>query len=186
MYARPGAFGGHVHAHAGAGYAGLEMLELVADAAQAAQAASDDASPDPGSPQGEWLTDDGSPPRDEPAAPPAQPRIVALPPHASAPGTTTERPRPFNLGGAYGAIARINLSDCEEQGLASGYGHVTLTFEESGSPGTVGVDLPQGSASGSRSCVERAFHAVRVAPFDGTQVNVRRVFHVTDTATRSL
>jgi hypothetical protein len=42
----------------------------------------------------------------------------------------------------------------------------------------VSIEMPAGSTPASRACVEEAFRAVRVAPFDGAPVNVQRAFFV--------
>jgi hypothetical protein len=87
-------------------------------------------------------------------------------------------PTRFDLGGAYGALAGVELDPCKAQGLAAGYGRVTVPFEPDGTPGRVAVEMPAGSAPAAHACIEEAFRAVRVAPFDGKPVNVRRAFFV--------
>jgi hypothetical protein len=87
-------------------------------------------------------------------------------------------PTRFDLGGAYGVLAGVELDPCKAQGLAAGYGRVTVPFEPDGTPGRVAVEMPAGSAPAAHACIEEAFRAVRVAPFDGAPVNVRRAFFV--------
>jgi hypothetical protein len=55
---------------------------------------------------------------------------------------------------------------------------VVLGFGTDGVPARVGLELPAGSAPASQACVESAFQAVQVAPFDGSAMTVRRQFYV--------
>jgi hypothetical protein len=82
----------------------------------------------------------------------------------------------FDLGGAYGALANVDLGACKAAGLGTGYGKVTLAFAPDGRAAAVGVDLPAGSSPAARACVEQAYRAVTVSPFDGSPVNVSRAF----------
>lgn len=132
---------------------------------------------DTNNPQHEWTTDDGSPPSDTPAS---TWELRPIPPHlpASAADTRVDKDRPFDLGAAYGALAHVDLDACKDHGLSAGYGRVTLGFANDGTPAGVGVDLPDGSKPEARACVEQAFQAVRVAPFEGAGASVRRAFFV--------
>jgi hypothetical protein len=89
-----------------------------------------------------------------------------------------ENTRPFDRGDAYGAMANVDLDACKADGLVTGYGRVVLGFRGNGAPASVSVEMPQGSTTGARSCVESAFGKVRVAPFDGDAVTVQRSFFV--------
>ena len=131
----------------------------------------------PDNPQREWTTTDGSEDDDDESAPAA---AGPVPPHmpASAADRRVEHRARFDLGGVYGALAHVELAPCKAMGLTPGYGRVTLAFEHDGAPVGVGVDLPAGSAPAAETCVQRAFGAVRVAPFDGAPVSVRRAFFV--------
>jgi hypothetical protein len=96
------------------------------------------------------------------------------PASASAPA-----PKPFDLGGAYGAIAQVDLASCKAEGLAPGYGHVVLGFLPDGSVGGVAVQLPPSSSPWAHACVESALRGVRVSPFAGDQpATVRRELYV--------
>jgi hypothetical protein len=108
-----------------------------------------------------------------------------VPPHeaASEAERRVERRAPFALAATYGALGHVDLEPCKVQGLAAGYGHVVLAFANDGTPASVGVDLPAGSAPRAHACVEEAFRAVRVAEFDGRPVKMRRAFFVVDSAT---
>jgi hypothetical protein len=122
-------------------------------------------------PEREWLTSDGSPPGDPDLS------VTPAPPVALA---SVARPgeRRFDLGGAYAALSRVDLTDCREDGLARGYGRALVAFADDGSAIGVGLELPVGSAPDARACVEDAFRRASVAPFDGDTVNVRRAFYV--------
>jgi hypothetical protein len=132
-------------------------------------------------PQREWTTDD-DPPVDDGERSTAG-LVRPIPPHvpASAADRRVDRPHVgFDLGGAYGAIEQADLEPCNAQGLAAGYGRVIVAFEPDGAVVGVAIALPPGSAPTAQACVEQAFRAVRVAPFEGAPVNVRRAFFVKD------
>jgi hypothetical protein len=87
--------------------------------------------------------------------------------------------RPFDLGGAYAAIGRVDLSSCKVTGLAPGYGRVEVGFMVDGAVGGVALELPSASSPAARSCVEEAYRTVRVPGFAGEQpATVRRDFFV--------
>ena len=123
----------------------------------------------------EWTTEDDGPDDDDAASEAALAHVPLDVPPPPAPVVVPAR---FDLGGAYGALTRVDLGPCKAQGLAPGYGRVVLGFEPDGAPAGVAVEMPPGSSPIARACVERAFRAVRVAPFDGAPVNVRRPFFV--------
>jgi hypothetical protein len=112
--------------------------------------------------------------------PDPEPRIESVPVGPQAPvdlqphPATARVPRPFDLGGAYAAMSRVELTACKEAGIAPGYMHVDLELEPDGSVGSVAVQLHAATAA-ARSCVQHAFAGVRVEPFDGDQpVHVQR------------
>ncbi len=132
---------------------------------------------DDGSPQAEWTE------MDDPGAEPMVAVDTAprpIPPHlpASAADHRVERHIAFDLGGAYGALAGVDLGTCKAAGLGAGYGKVTLAFDPDGRTAGVGIELPAGSSPGAAACVEQAYGAVTVAPFDGSPVSVSRAFFV--------
>jgi hypothetical protein len=116
--------------------------------------------------------------------PDPEPRIERVPTGTQVPvdlqprPATKPAPRPFDLGGAYAAMAKVDLTTCKEAGVAPGYGHVELEVLPDGTVGGVMVQLHAATAGG-RACAEQAFRGVRVAPFDGEQpVRVQRDFFV--------
>ena len=154
------------HAVTSFAFATTELVESAEDLAQANQ-----------NPEQEWTEADDTAP-EEPGSVNTAPRPI--PPHlpASAADHRVDTAARFDLGGAYGALAGIDLSSCKAQGLAPGYGRVVLAFAPDGAAAGVGVDLPAGSSPAARACVEQAFGAARVSPFDGAPTNVRRTFFV--------
>jgi hypothetical protein len=130
--------------------------------------------------QREWLTEDGSHPApEEPELPPETQAALAsvplaVPPH---PGRVSEPVR-FDLAGAYQELAAVDLEGCKAEGLAPGYGRVVVSFRPDGVPATVVFAPPPDSEMRAYKCVEKAFRAVRVAPFDGSPVMLRRPFFV--------
>ncbi len=130
-------------------------------------------------PEAEWTTADTQPDEDDEGSTAGM--VRPIPPHmpASVADQRVEQEKVgFDLGAAYGAIAQVDLDPCRDRGLAPGYGRVIVAFDRGGSAVGVGIDLPAGSAPTAHACVEQAFRAVRVAPFDGAPVNVRRAFFV--------
>jgi len=158
----------------------LAAAELFTAAAVVAATAS---SHEPsGNPQSEWTTEEG-PGDDGPAAddaPPLRVRLGPVPPHErpSAADTRVESHTQFDLGGAYAALAHVDLDACKVQGLAPGYGKVRIAFDHGGAASSVRATLPSGSSAAAQACVEAAFKQVQVARFDGTQATVRRAFFV--------
>lgn len=152
--------------HPGFGRAAVATAMLACDVAQAsadvqaAQNAADEAS------------------EDEYATAPVFVPYVPPPPADEADHRVERTPTRFDLGSAYSAVAQVDVGACKADGLAAGYGRVVLGFESDGAPTGVALELPAGSAPASRACVEQAFRRVRVAPFDGTAVSVRRSFYV--------
>jgi hypothetical protein len=163
------------HGTARPGHVALLGLAAAADIAEIIG----DSDEDDGNPEREWTTEDGSPPDNEGDAY----RLLGAPETfhtvpASADPHPPDKTRPFDLGGVYGEVGRVDLETCKANGLATGYGRVVLYFENAGVPTGVSIELPAGSAPEARACVEDAFRKVRVVPFDGAPVNVRRVFYV--------
>jgi len=131
-------------------------------------------------PEQEWTTADEPSGEDE-DEPSTAGMVRPIPPHmpASAADQRVEKQLVgFDLGGAYGAIAHVDLDPCKAVGLAPGYGRVIVAFEAGGAPVGVGVALPAGSAPAAHACVEQAFRDIRVTPFEGAPVNVRRGYFV--------
>ena len=165
----------HVHRHDPVGGV-LAAAYLAASIAELAEATADTRATGGGEDVDPALDNTGDAarllgPRLPAALPPPPPSAAhAEPAHAEAP--------PFDLGGAYGAIAHVDLSPCSSQGLARGYGHVELEFGNDGAPARVGLEMPAGSDPAARACVEESFSRVRVAAFDGAQASVRRAFYV--------
>jgi hypothetical protein len=128
------------------------------------------------SPEREWTTENGDPLDDDGSTEEALAHVpLAVPPPGDPPAPL---PTKFDMGGAYGALSHVDLAACKEQGLRAGYGRVLLGFEPDGRPVGVSIEMPAGSTPEARSCVEQAFRTVRVAPFEGAPVNVRRAFFV--------
>jgi hypothetical protein len=132
-------------------------------------------------PQAEWTTEEG--PGDDPTPPdepPLRVRVGPIPPHEqpSAADTRVESRTAFDLGGAYSALAQVDLTPCKAQGLAAGYGRVEIAFANAGTPASLNVSLPAGSSASAQACVDDAFKRVQVARFDGSRATVRRSFFV--------
>jgi hypothetical protein len=160
----PRAFRGSAHVAAG-------LLDAVLLGAEIADAVG----PTTSGPEREWTTDDGEPSDNDGDA---QRLLGPQTFHTVPPAPPPRESRAFDLGGAYGQIAQVDVGECKADGLAPGYGRVLLGFGTDGAPVDVGVEIPAGSTQASRACLENAFRKIRVAPFDGATANVRRAFYV--------
>ena len=129
-------------------------------------------------PQREWVTEHDVVVPDDADDVDTQEALAHVPLIVPPPPAPVVVPTRFDLGGAYGVLAGVDLDVCKAQGLQAGYGRVTVPFEPDGTAGRVAIEMPAGSAPAAHACVEEAFRAVRVAPFDGVPVNVRRAFFV--------
>jgi len=88
-------------------------------------------------------------------------------------------PRAFDLSAAESSVAAVDVDACKDEGLATGYGHATVAFAPDGTVHAVALDLPAGTSSNARTCIETAFRTPHVAAFSGDRVmNVRRSFYV--------
>jgi hypothetical protein len=87
--------------------------------------------------------------------------------------------RAFDAGHAYATIAQVDLDECRDRGLATGYAHALMTFAPDGHVANVALELPPPSTRDAYWCVDQALRTARVSPFDGQQTaTVRRAFYV--------
>lgn len=84
--------------------------------------------------------------------------------------------RPFDRAGANAALARVNLQPCVRPGGPSGAGRITVVFAPTGVVVSAVVDGGDFSVTAVGACISARFRGVRVAPFDGGPVSVRRTF----------
>ncbi len=110
-------------------------------------------------------------PEDDPSAP-------ATPPAAP----RSDRPPPdlvlFSLGAGHGALGRIDLGPCKEQGLQAGYLHMRVTFRRSGRIVRAAVESLAEPPSEALACISEQLEVAMVPVFDGDDVTLSRTFFV--------
>jgi hypothetical protein len=109
------------------------------------------------------------------AAPPL--RIEALPPPA-APQVEDPGARPFDVGAAHAALAKINVADCWPAGAVRGYGKARITFRPDGQVSLIEITNPVEGQPPDRACVSERFGAASVPPFRGVPTPVATTYFV--------
>jgi hypothetical protein len=109
---------------------------------------------------------------DEPTAEP-QAYLPASPKDRPAPD-----PVPFRLGAGRGALGRVDLGACREQGLPVGYLHVRVTFRRTGRVVHAAVESPEAPPPEALSCVGEQLEAALVPAFDGGDVTLSKSYFV--------
>jgi hypothetical protein len=110
-------------------------------------------------------TDEGSP---SPPAPPVAPRPDRPPPD----------PVLFSLGAGHGALGRVDLRPCKEEGLQPGYLHMRVTFRHSGRIVRAALESPIEPPSEALACISEQLEVAMVPVFDGDDVTLSRTFFV--------
>jgi hypothetical protein len=107
--------------------------------------------------------------------------VVALP------ASERDRPSPgptfFRLGAGRGTLARLDLGQCSDLGLPSGYMRMRVTFHPNGrvSHAAVQSDMPPSRAA--LACIGHQLMSISVPPFDGRAVTLSRTLYVAGGAT---
>ncbi|MBV9949159.1 MAG: hypothetical protein JOZ69_20085 [Myxococcales bacterium] len=84
----------------------------------------------------------------------------------------------FRLGAGYGALGRLDLSTCREQGLQPGYVHVRVTFRHSGRVVRAAVESSVAPPQGALDCIGEQLEWAMVPVFDGGDVTLSKSFFV--------
>lgn len=126
----------------------------------------------------------------EPAPEPREVRSIDVPDEGSddaepnvvvaAPPATPKRAEPilFHLGAGYGALGRLDLATCREQGLQAGYLHVRVTFRDSGRVVRAAVESPIAPPPEALACIGEQLRVAMVPTFEGGDVTLSRSFFV--------
>ncbi len=94
-----------------------------------------------------------------------------------------DRPRPdpvpFRLGAGRGALGRLDLEPCREQGLPQGYLHVRVTFRHNGHVVHAAVESPAAPPNEALACIGEQLQAMAMVPaFDGGDVTISKSYFV--------
>jgi hypothetical protein len=93
-----------------------------------------------------------------------------------------DRPPPepifFSLGAGHGALGRVDLGPCRDQGLPSGYLHMRVTFRHSGRVVRAAVESPTEPPSEALACIGAQLEMAMVPVFDGDDVTLSKGFFV--------
>lgn len=83
---------------------------------------------------------------------------------------------PFDRGAAAAALAGVNPAACKKPDGPTGSGHVTVTFEPSGSVSSAVVDSGPYPGTPVGGCIAGKYRGARVPPFGGSSVKVGKSF----------
>jgi hypothetical protein len=84
----------------------------------------------------------------------------------------------FRLGAGYGALGRVDLAPCRNQGLQAGYLHMRVTFQESGRVARAVVESPVAPPPEALACVGEQLKLAMVPVFEGGVVMLSKSFFV--------
>jgi len=84
----------------------------------------------------------------------------------------------FALGAGYGALGKIDLSACRDEGLPAGYWHVRVTFGPSGRIVHASVESPVAPSREALACVADRLTGPTVPRFDGHGVTLSKSIFV--------
>jgi hypothetical protein len=104
---------------------------------------------------------------------------AGAPPRASRADHPPPDPVPFRLGAGRGALGRLDLAPCREQGLPQGYLHVRVTFRHNGRVVHAAVESPASPPDEALSCIGEQLQTVAMVPaFDGGDVTISKSYFV--------
>jgi len=84
----------------------------------------------------------------------------------------------FRLGVGYGAVGRIDLAPCREQGLDPGYVHMHVTFGVNGAVSRAVVESPTRPSPEALGCLGRQLEAIAVPVFEGGDVTLSKSLYL--------
>jgi hypothetical protein len=84
----------------------------------------------------------------------------------------------FHLGAGYGALGRVDLALCRDQGLQVGYLHLYVTFRVDGRIVRAVVESPVAPPPDALACIGEQLKVSMVPVFDGGDVTLSRSFFV--------
>lgn len=83
---------------------------------------------------------------------------------------------PFDRGAAAAALGGVNVASCKKPDGPTGSGHVTVTFDPSGSVSSAAVDGGPFPGTPVGGCIAGKFRGARVPAFGGSPVKVGKSF----------
>jgi hypothetical protein len=84
----------------------------------------------------------------------------------------------FALGAGYGALGRIDLGPCKDQGLQPGYLRLRVTFRGSGRVVRAAVESPVAPPAPALACIGGQLEAAMVPGFEGGDVTLSKTLFV--------
>jgi hypothetical protein len=84
----------------------------------------------------------------------------------------------FHLGAGYGALGRVDLTPCREQGLAPGYLHMRVTFRNSGRVVRAAVESPVAPPDDALACIGEQLEMSMIPEFEGGDVTLSKSLFV--------
>jgi hypothetical protein len=106
------------------------------------------------------------------------PTAAPLPLRASPADHPPPDPVPFRIGAGHGALGRVDLAPCREQGLQPGYVHMRVTFRRDGRVVHASVEAPAPPPPEALDCIGEQLELAMVPVFDGRDVTLSRSFFV--------
>ncbi len=121
-----------------------------------------------------------------PAPPPAPTKPLTLEEQmrktsgTAAPVATAETPQggAFDRAAASGSLNAVNISGCKKPDGPTGAGHVSVTFDPSGSVSTAIIDGGDFPGTPVGGCIAGKFRSAHVPPFSGSPVKVGKSFNL--------
>jgi hypothetical protein len=87
-------------------------------------------------------------------------------------------PVPFRLGAGRGALGRVDLGPCVDDGLPPGYVHMRVTFRSSGRVVHAAVESAAAPTPEALECIGEQLEVAMVPVFDGGDVTLSRSYFV--------
>jgi hypothetical protein len=84
----------------------------------------------------------------------------------------------FSLGAGHGALGRVDLAPCRQEGLPPGYLHLSVTFRHSGRVVRAAVASPTEPPSEALACIGEQLEIAMVPVFDGDDFTLSKSFFV--------
>jgi hypothetical protein len=106
-----------------------------------------------------------------------EPAVVVEEP-AAAPVRHGPDPVFFRMGAGYGALGRVDLSPCRNEGLPAGYLRLHVTFHVSGRVVRAAVESATTPPSEALSCISEQLELAMVPAFEGGEVTLSKSFFV--------
>ncbi len=84
----------------------------------------------------------------------------------------------FHLGAGYGALGRVDLTPCRDQGLERGYLRMRVTFLNRGQIARASVEAKAAPPAEALTCIGEQLESAIVPAFGGSEVTLSKSFFV--------